>query len=232
MLLLVAAIGALALATYSPADPVLELVRVANRAGAVGATLAGVLIRGIGLGSVAAVGAIAVLGARLILGMGVPGVASRFWLGAGALAVGMACAGPTLTALFPTWEAPAAVVGGLLGDRLFRLQSLLLSIWGAALVNVALLSVGLLCATGVSSAAALRAIGVAVAAVAGVASALVERLADGVRALATAAVDLVARARAGLREGVAAFQVWREQRARQRRAAAARRRAEAEDVAR
>jgi len=222
LLLLISAIASLGLATYSPADPIFELVEVSNRAGAVGATLAGGLVRTIGLGSVAAVGGIAVLGSRLILGLGVPGIVSRFWVGAAALVVGLACGAPTLTALFPDWVAPVTVVGGEVGGRLFRLQSLLLSVWGAALVNLATLAIGLLCATGVSSATALRAAGTVAAALASVLAAGAAAIAGALRNAGSRIVGSVSHARDRLREGIATFEVWREQRARHRRAAKAR----------
>ena len=222
LLLLISAIASLGLATYSPADPIFELVEVSNRAGAVGATLAGGLVRTIGLGSVAAVGGIAVLGSRLILGLGVPGIVSRFWVGAAALVVGLACGAPTLTALFPDWVARVTVVGGEVGGRLFRLQSLLLSVWGAALVNLATLAIGLLCATGVSSATALRAAGTVAAALASVLAAGAAAIAGALRNAGSRIVGSVSHARDRLREGIATFEVWREQRARHRRAAKAR----------
>ncbi|MEE3329653.1 MAG: DNA translocase FtsK 4TM domain-containing protein [Myxococcota bacterium] len=222
LLLLISAIASLGLATYSPADPILQLVEVSNRAGAVGATLAGGLVRTIGLGSVAAVGGVAVLGSRLILGLGVPGIVSRFWVGAVALVVGLACGAPTLTALFPDWVAPVTVVGGEVGGRLFRLQSLLLSVWGAALVNLAMLAVGLLCATGVSSATALRAAGTVAAALASVLAAGAAAIAGALSNAGSRIVGSVSHARDRLREGIATFEVWREQRARHRRAAKAR----------
>jgi S-DNA-T family DNA segregation ATPase FtsK/SpoIIIE len=221
-----AALSSLALASYSPADPVLALVPVDNAAGAVGATLAGGLIRSIGLGAVAAVGAVAVLGVRLILGTGVPGPLSRFWVGAATLAVALSTAAPLLLAIAPDWSAPPAVVGGAIGERVFRLEQLLLSTWGAAVVNVMLLGIGLLCATGVSSATALRtagaALGLAASGVAIAAGAVAEGLRRGVHQL----LQAVARARGQLREGLASFQVWRAQRARQRRVARARQQSE------
>ena len=54
LLLGFAALGFLALVTYSPDDATFALVPVANRAGAMGATLAGALVGGIGLGAFAA----------------------------------------------------------------------------------------------------------------------------------------------------------------------------------
>jgi len=222
-LLATAALACLALATYSPEDPILSLVPVANRAGALGATLAGALMRGIGLGSVALVGAIAVLGCRLILGMGIPGLFSRFWVGTATLALALSAAAPLALAFWPDWVAPATVTGGAVGDRLFRLEALLLSSWGAAVVNAMLLAIGLLCATGVSSATALRALGTGLGVAMDGASVVAAAVASGLSGLGTQLAEALRDGRNQLREGVAAFGVWREQRARQRRVARARR---------
>ena len=168
------------------------------------------------------VGAVAVLGCRMILGMGVPGAISRFWVGAVTLMLALSCAAPTLLAIWPDWSAPATVAGGAIGERLFRFQALLLSTWGAAVVNLMLLGIGLLCATGVSSAAALRGVGlVGGFAAAGLAAALAG-VGSAVRQLAVRLVETTGQLRSQLNDGVAAFQVWREQRARQRRVARAR----------
>jgi len=221
-LLATAALACLALATYSSDDPMFSLVPVANKAGAVGATLAGVLMRGIGLGSVAVVGAVAVLGCRMILGMGVPGAISRFWVGAATLMLALSCAAPTLLAIWPDWSAPATVAGGAIGERLFRFQALLLSTWGAAVVNLMLLGIGLLCATGVSSAAALRGVGLVGGFTAAGLAAALAGVGSAARRLAVRLVETTGQLRSQLNDGVAAFQVWREQRARQRRVARAR----------
>lgn len=217
-----AAIAGLGLATYSPDDPIFKLVEVSNRAGAVGATISGGLMKTIGLGSLAAIGGVAVLGSRLILGLGVPGIVSRFWVGAVALIFGLACGAPTWIALFPESVAPVTVAGGEMGEGLFRLQSLLLSVWGAALVNTATLTIGVLCATGVSSATALRAAGTVTAAAASILAAIAASVGGALRNAGVRILDSVTHARDRLREGIATFEVWREQRARHRRAASAR----------
>ena len=76
-----AALCALAIATFDAGDPVFRLTEVQNAAGAVGASLAGTLVGLLGTGSLALVGAMAWLGVRLVLGLGIPGFASRFWVG-------------------------------------------------------------------------------------------------------------------------------------------------------
>ncbi len=75
-------LATLALATYAPEDPVAELVGVSNHAGPVGATLAGLLLSGLGAGSVVLVAASAFLGGRLVMSLGFPSLFSRFWIGA------------------------------------------------------------------------------------------------------------------------------------------------------
>ncbi|MEE2663073.1 MAG: DNA translocase FtsK 4TM domain-containing protein [Myxococcota bacterium] len=222
-LLATAALACLALATYSPDDPSFALVAVANRAGAVGATIASGLMRSIGLGAVVAVGVLAVLGGRLILGMGIPGLISRFWVGASALVLALSAAGPLLRTIWPEWSAPATVTGGAMGEWLFGLEVLLLSTWGAGVVNAMLLGIGLLCATGVSTAAAMRAVGGALALAARGLAVVAVAIGSGAQMAGARAADAVSHALAGLREGVTAVGVWREQRARQRRVARARR---------
>ena len=71
-LLGLALLAALALATFVPSDPVFERAPVGNRAGILGATAAALLFGGFGLGALVCVGAAAVLGARLVLGRGLP----------------------------------------------------------------------------------------------------------------------------------------------------------------
>ena len=96
-LLGVALLAGIALVTHSAADPVLERSLVANRAGVVGATLAALLFRGLGIAAAVLVGALAVLGLRLVIGRGLPPATSRFWLGALLLLVSAA----TLPSLHP-----------------------------------------------------------------------------------------------------------------------------------
>jgi len=61
-------LAALALLTYSPADPIFERALVANRAGIIGAAVAAVLFGTFGYASAALVGGLGVIGVRLILG--------------------------------------------------------------------------------------------------------------------------------------------------------------------
>ena len=95
LLIGVALLSILSLATFSPYDPVLSLEPVTNGAGAVGASLAGLLFRGVGTGAFVLVAATAFIGGRLVLGHGLPGILSRFWIGAGLLTVSVATLPPT-----------------------------------------------------------------------------------------------------------------------------------------
>jgi hypothetical protein len=68
----------LALGSFSPSDPVFEAAEVQNRAGVVGASAAALLFGTMGMGAIVVVAAMAFLGGRLVLGLGVPKLASRF----------------------------------------------------------------------------------------------------------------------------------------------------------
>ena len=116
-------LATLALATYAPSDPVGELVEVSNRAGPVGATLAGGLLRGFGAGSMVFVAACAFLGGRLVMSLGLPGLFSRFWIGALVLIPTVALLPPLFYELAPgsiPWMEP-----GWLGGRGAELLQLL-----------------------------------------------------------------------------------------------------------
>jgi S-DNA-T family DNA segregation ATPase FtsK/SpoIIIE len=212
-----AAIGLLALGTYSSADPLFELAPVANRAGVVGASLAGGLVGLLGGGAVVFVAAVAFLGGMLVLGRGVPSLASRFWIGSALLIVSIATLPPLLDTLAP--GRLGSPVGGLLGDQLASIQQLLLSSWGALLVNLLLLTLGLLSVTGISTGRALAFIGAGAEAFGAFAGAF------GVSAwewLTGIAGSVSARVRDGLvalRRATSSLQVWRERRARRDRVA-------------
>src|SRR5690606_8459108 len=163
------------------------LTEVANGAGAVGATLAGLLRSAAGWGSSVLVGVAVVVGGRLVLGRGAPG--PRFWLGAMSLLVALATLPPLLTAAGVPGVTAAA--GGLLGVWLASGERILLSLWGALLVNALLAIGGALSLGGIplgtalrvaiaATARGLRAIAVVVHAVAGAALQAGEAVAQGV----------------------------------------------------
>ena len=110
MLLGAVVFGTLALATYAPSDPIFSLAPVENRFGAVGATFAALVHRGVGVGGFVLIGLLAVLGGRLIVGRGWPSVVSGFWVGSVLLLVAISTLPPLLHGFDPTRFPP--VEGG------------------------------------------------------------------------------------------------------------------------
>jgi S-DNA-T family DNA segregation ATPase FtsK/SpoIIIE len=219
-LLGVSLLASLALVTYSPTDPVLERTLVSNRAGVIGASLAALLLQGLGTGALALVGTCAVVGARLVVGRGLPPLFSRFWVGAVLLLLSLATFPPLLMeASEGRWALGS---GGALGTFLARNQSWLVGSWGALMLNTVFLTVGVLGATGISAGAALAAAGSGLGWVAGALSALALGLgrmaASSARGFQAAVVEVTS----GFGRGVSAVGVWRERRARRSRVAAAR----------
>jgi S-DNA-T family DNA segregation ATPase FtsK/SpoIIIE len=212
----------LALATYSPQDPVAELVKVANSAGPVGATLAGLLLRTFGAGSIVLIAAAAFLGGRLVMSLGLPGLFSRFWVSAFVLIPTVAVLPPLLFNLAPEnipWVEP-----GWLGSEWSRFQTLLFGSAGALVLTMLILSVGILSLTGISTGTTLGAIGRGSAWLGGWALWLAERLIAGLHVVANRSLQLVrafgsetARLVNELRSSVTAVSVWRERRARRTR---------------
>jgi S-DNA-T family DNA segregation ATPase FtsK/SpoIIIE len=151
-LIAVAGIAALALATYVPSDPLFRLTDVANGAGALGATLAGLLRRLAGWGGSVLVGVAVTVGARLLLARGMPG--PRFWWGAALLLASLASLPPLLALALPSWSGLSD--GGVVGNALAAAQRKLLSVWGALLLDAILAAAGALAILGVPSGRALR----------------------------------------------------------------------------
>ncbi len=216
-----ALLAALGLASFDGAlDPALSRTAVGNRAGLLGATAAALCLRAFGAGAWVVVGALGVFGGRLVLGRGVPGLLSRFWAGFALLLVSTSA----LPVLFAGvgGESIGGIPRGALGGALADVERLLVGRWGGLVANAALLAIGLLVLTGVPLGFLLEAVGAA----AGACAALV---AMGARSLGRSALDLShAAQRASLRllrgavRGMRGLEVWREQRARRRRVAAAR----------
>ncbi len=165
VLIALSALSALALATYTPSDPLFRLTEVANGAGAVGATVAGLLHRAVGWGAVGVVGLAVVIGGRLVLRRGPPGL--RFWVGAAALLLALATLPPLLAAAGASRIAPEA--GGRLGMWVASGEQILLSVWGALFVDGLLATGGVLTLFGVPMGTAFR---VAIAALAWVAGSI------------------------------------------------------------
>ncbi len=148
-------ISALALSTYSPADPIFELGEVHNRIGPVGATLAGSLLGALGYGAGVVVAGAAWLGGRLLLGRGLPGPRSRFWPAAIMLLLGVTTLPLVLHQLAP--GRLGAPFGGRLGGFLVAGEELLLGEWGALLISSLVLVIGLLGLFGIPTGRALAA---------------------------------------------------------------------------
>jgi len=218
-----ALLSALALATYAPEDPVAALVEVRNAGGPAGATLAGWLLRSTGGGGVVWVAAGAFLGGRLLLGLGLPGLWSRFWVGIVLLIPAFAALPPLLFQLAP--ESVPWIEPGWLGVRLVRFETLLFGRVGAVVLSSSLLVVGALSLTGISAGSMLRVSGSGLRLVAGLMAATVLWLWDrsiwllrsvaGVLALsARRSWIFLGQAPGWARESLASMEVWREQRAR------------------
>ena len=212
VLLSLAALLTLALATYSDSDPLLSLSPVANAAGLVGANLSGGLIWLLGWGSLVSVVALTLLGGSLVIGRGANALGTRAWTGLFLLTVAAATLPPLLDSLAP--GRLGSELGGQLGDRLSSLEELLLSHWGALLLNVVLVLVGFLSVTGISTGAALLALGsganwIGEVTVAGGGRLVTAVVALGQRLAASAESTLTR-----LGETWVAFGVWRERRAR------------------
>jgi S-DNA-T family DNA segregation ATPase FtsK/SpoIIIE len=220
MLLALCLLAFLALATYDPGDRVFELVPVNNYAGAVGATLAGWLIACAGAGAVVAVAALAWIGGRLCLGVGLPGLRSRFWMGSLLLLVSLSTLPPILHELAPS--RLGAPWGGALGDFLAGREEILLSRWGALLLNGFLLLIGLLGIVGISTGTALVAVGTAAAAAGGFAARGARMMHAQLRELGAVIGNAMRRGRLRVGEAVSAIGVWRERRARRARVEASR----------
>jgi S-DNA-T family DNA segregation ATPase FtsK/SpoIIIE len=212
-----ALLSTLALATYTPTDPVFERTLVSNRAGVIGATLAALLLRGLGSGALVGVAAAAVVGVRLLAGWGLAPVFSRFWVGATLLLISVASLPPLVA------EASQGAVdlgsGGHLGTFLASHQTWLVGNWGALLLNGVFLCVGLLGATGVSSSAALSVLGRGLGWLAGAFGGLVVGAGRGLVSMTRGVRAALAEVGAGFGRGLAAVVVWREQRARRARMA-------------
>ncbi|MEO1934330.1 MAG: DNA translocase FtsK 4TM domain-containing protein [Myxococcales bacterium] len=218
----VSLVSTLALATYSPEDPVAELIEVSNGAGPVGATLAALLLRSLGAGAVVLVAACAFLGGRLVMSLGLPGLFSRFWIGAVALVPAVAVLPSLLFDLAP--ETIPWVESGWLGAGGARALTLLFGSAGALVLTSMFLLVSVLSLTGISTGTTLSAIGRGLTWAGaralwmgewllGQARVLGQNLLKWTRVAAKQAVKGLVR----LRDSVVSIGVWRERRARRTR---------------
>jgi S-DNA-T family DNA segregation ATPase FtsK/SpoIIIE len=218
-LLAASLLAILALATYSPADPIFERAEVANRAGVIGAAVAAVLSRTLGYASAVLVIASGVIGARMILGRGFPGPTSRFWVSTVALLLSISTLSPIAQQASPFSYSGGE--GGMVGAFLAEHERWLVGLWGAVIGNVVLAVTGILAATGISAGAVLGRFGIGLgwlgAALWSVVLALAHGLRRGLAALRQGGAGVIG----GLEQGSRSIRVWREQHARRRRAAAA-----------
>ncbi len=209
----------LALATYSPADPIFERVEVANRAGVIGAAVAAILFRTLGYASAVLVIASGAIGARLILGRGLPGPMSRFWFASVALLLSISTLAPIVQQASPF--VYSGKEGGAVGAFLAEREIWLVGSWGVVIGNAVLGLVGVLSATGISAGALLARLGIGLgwsaAAIGSAALALGNSLMSSFAGLRRGGAELIG----GLESGSRSIRVWRERRSRRRRAAAA-----------
>jgi DNA segregation ATPase FtsK/SpoIIIE, S-DNA-T family len=213
LLIGVGLVSALALGTYEPADPSFRFAPVENAAGVAGASIARLLVAGLGFGAAVPVLGVLALGVRCLAHGRIQFPTARFWLGLLLVLVALS----TLPALLKAMGlgAVSAGAGGWLGRTLAGPERLLLSGPGALLLNVLALGVGVPSLLGIAPGATLAAIGRgARASAVGVGSALVRG--------ATAARAASVRVRAALAATVSAVGVWRERRARRERVASLR----------
>jgi S-DNA-T family DNA segregation ATPase FtsK/SpoIIIE len=151
--LALALIALLALASHHPADAAFGLSPARNAAGPFGATLAALLRGSVGLGAYVVVPAVALAGARLLLGRPL-GLRPRFWAAAALLLVGLATIPPLVERLAP---GRLAAQGGALGERLAAGEAALLHAWGALALNLLAVAVAALGVCGVAPGTALAA---------------------------------------------------------------------------
>jgi S-DNA-T family DNA segregation ATPase FtsK/SpoIIIE len=230
-----ALLSVVALGTYLPSETGVEHALVESRSGVVGATLAAVLFRAAGYGAFVLVGALGWIGIRLAAGRGVPGPTSRFWVGAPLLLIAVAAIPPLLSAHFPEIYGPGD--GGALGGWLARNERWLVGSWGAVALNGLLGVVGALGVVGISTGRAASVAGAVSSWLGGVLwmgslavfrflfailFATWERLVRVLRSVGGGVARAARSSVAGISGAFNHLGVWREQRARRARVAAAR----------
>ena len=219
-LIALAAFSLVALWTYDPSDLLFSAGPAENAAGMLGAVIAMTLLRSVGYGAGLVVFALAALGFRLMLGRGSPGLSSRIWLGAPLLLLAMA----TLPLLVPGTGVDAGMPeSGALGRFLVSQETWIAGTWGAILLNGTFLLVGALAVTGVSTGRMLGALGLGLGWLIGGAVTLGARAWDAFLGIGRAQQRGLMELTSGIARGWQALTVWREQRARRARVAAARR---------
>ena len=220
---------AISLWSYDAADPVLSSRPVANAGGALGAALASALLRTLGLASGLAVAAGAVLGIRLVAGRGLPRISSRFWFGILCMALAISAL-PRLLAVAMSEPADWVEVGWL-GRRLASLEAWAFGPWGAIVLNAVLVAMGIAIASPASAGSLVSAFGVALGRAVAALFALGLRAVQVAVAIPSGLRRVSVGAITGIGRGWRAATVWREQRARRARVAAARDELEVEQPA-
>ena len=221
-----ALLSTLALATYAPEDPIGALAEVDNGAGPVGATLAGGLLRFFGAGAVVLIAACAFLGGRLLMSLGLPGLFSRFWLGAALLLGTVAALPPILFNIAPEIAPEIApwVEHGRIGAALANWEMRFFGSAGALVMTTLVFGIGVLSLTGVSVGTTLITLIRGGRWVAERLLSIGDWLLRRIRWLGRGAVRLAQKSAAGLAQGlgkarvsIGSFQIWRERRARRTR---------------
>ncbi len=136
-----AAFSFLALGTYHPTDALFEWVDVGNRAGVAGASIAGLLVQGFGVvGASVVVGAIALLGLRLLMGRGLPMMTYPYWVGASLLLLAVVATPALLGSIGPEMMHQSEM--GSISAWLAGLELDLFGDWGSLIINFLLFSLG------------------------------------------------------------------------------------------
>jgi S-DNA-T family DNA segregation ATPase FtsK/SpoIIIE len=209
-----AAFSLLALGTYHPTDALFEWIPVGNRAGVAGASIAGLLVHGFGVvGASVVVGAVALLGLRLLMGRGLPLMTYPYWVGAGLLLLAVV-ATPALLGSIGSEMMHQSEMGSI-SAWLAGLELDLFGDWGSLIINLLLFSLGGLILLEIPFATAASTLKEGSMS----ASALVTK---GAFIGGGALVEGTKRCAALLAATPAAIQVWVEQRARRRRVSALR----------
>ncbi len=212
LLLGVVAIAALGLWSFDPRDALFRWVAVENAGGVAGANLAGQLVRFAGVAAWGIVLALTAIAAQLLTA-GRLVVPRQFWIAAGVSFTALAALPQLLATLAP--DRFASLSGGWLGASLASVESALLSAYGAFVLNALLLAVGVAGFFGVPAGEALAALGRGGVAASHLAGRVSIAFAGWARAAAISGAAAAVRAFTRLL-------VWREQRARRERVAAAR----------
>jgi len=213
LLLTFSMLALLALASFEAADPIFRMGHVENLGGPLGASLAGLLLRGFGAGAYLLAVLLGVVGARLVAGLRAAREGPSFWVGAALVLAASSAVPELLRGLAPARFG--SLEGGGLGRLLAGGERALLSAYGGLLLSALLAGAGALRLTGVPTSVAVQAMlsGAAACGRAGIAL-----FAAAERALARVALAR-RRTAAGIRRAIEDVRVWLERRRRRRRVA-------------